>query len=507
MYHTDLTRAVSLTVGRLQPNARRVRAALAVACAAFACSKNAQPSDQLLSGVRGAVLQHHNDAARSGVYVDASLTRAAVGKLRQDTAFNAPLQGAVYAQPLYWDGGAGGQDLVIVATQRNEVIAFDPLTGTRIWSQTLASPAPRSELPCGNIDPLGVTGTPVIDPARKLLFVAAMTSGPRHRVYTLSLADGNISGTPFDVEASVPGFSSSVQNQRGALALLNGILYVPYSGHFGDCGNYAGWVIGFDTNGSLPAASYRTGHGGGIWAMSGVAAMGGSLFVATGNTIGLSTWNGGEAILKLAPGPSFSGATADFYTPSNWLQLDNGDTDIGTAGALPFDVGAAHFVATLGKDGSIHLADRDNLGGIGGGLIAPLRVANGVVITAPAVIPTPTGTILAFPANGAGCTGANGLVALGISAGSPPAVRTAWCAGMSGNGAPIASTTGSGAESIVWVVGAQGDNQLHAVNAETGATIFTSAALGPVMRFNAPIAAKGRIYVAGNAAAYAFTVR
>src|SRR6267143_2115534 len=104
MYHTDLTRAVSLTVGRLQPNARRVRAALAVACAAFACSKNAQPSDQLLSGVRGAVLQHHNDAARSGVYVDASLTRAAVGRLRQDTAFNAPLQGAVYAQPLYWDG-------------------------------------------------------------------------------------------------------------------------------------------------------------------------------------------------------------------------------------------------------------------------------------------------------------------------------------------------------------------------------------------------------------------
>ncbi len=511
MYHTALTRAVPLTVGRWRVTLSRMRAAWVVACAAVACSKNAQPpassSDQLPSGVRGAVLQHHNDAARSGLYEDASLTRAAVGRLRQDTAFNAPLQGAVYAQPLYWDGGDGGQDLLIVATQRNEVIAFDPLTGARIWSRTLASPAPRSELPCGNIDPLGVTGTPVIDPARKLLFVAAMTSGPRHRVYALSLADGTVSGTPFDVEASVPGFSSSVQNQRGALALQDGILYVPYSGHWGDCGNYSGWVIGFDTNGSLPAASYRTGHGGGIWAMSGVAAMGGSLFVATGNTIGLSAWNGGEAILKLAPGPSFSGATADFYTPSNWLQLDNGDTDIGTAGALPFDVGAAHFVATLGKDGKLHLADRDNLGGIGGGLIAPFRVANGVVITAPAVIATPTGTILAFPANGAGCTGANGLVALGISAGSPPAVTTAWCAGVSGNGAPIASTTGSGAESIVWVVGAQGDNQLHAVNAETGATIFTSARLGEVMRFNAPIAAKGRVYVAGNAAAYAFTVR
>ena len=456
--------------------------------------------------MRAAVLQHHNDAARSGVYVDASLTRAAVGSLRQDTAFNASYQGSAYAQPLYWDGGDGGQDLLIVATERNEVIALDPLTGTRIWSRTLASPAPGTELPCGNIDPLGVTGTPVIDPARKLLFVAAMTSGPRHRVYAVSLVDGTVSGTPFDVEASVPGFSSPAQNQRGALAFQNGILYVPYSGHYGDCGNYAGWVIGFDTNGSLPAASYRTGHGGGIWSMGGVAAMGGSLFVATGNTIGLSAWNGGEAILKLAPGPSFSRATADFYTPSNWLQLDNSDTDIGTAGALPFDVGAARFVATLGKDGRLHLVDRDNLGGVGGALITP-QVASGVVITAPAVIATPSGTMLAFPANVSGCSSANRLVALRISAGPPPDATRAWCAQMSGNGSPIASTTGGGAASIVWVVGAQGDNQLHAVNAETGEPIFTSARLGEVMRFNAPIIAKGRVYVAGSTAAYAFTVR
>jgi len=82
-----------------------VRVGWAIACAAVACPKNTQPppspSDQLPSGVRAAVLQHHNDAARSGVYVDASLTRAAVGSLRQDTAFNASYQGSAYAQPLY----------------------------------------------------------------------------------------------------------------------------------------------------------------------------------------------------------------------------------------------------------------------------------------------------------------------------------------------------------------------------------------------------------------------
>ena len=139
-------------------------------------------------------------------------------------------------------------------------------------------------------------------------------------------------------------------------------------------------------------------------------------------------------------------------------------------------------------------------------MIAP-QVANGVVITAPSVIATPSGTILAFPARGIGCSGANGLVAMRITPGSPPAAATAWCAAVSGNGSTMATTTGSGAESVVWVVGARGDNQLHAVNAETGEVLYASASLGSVEKFNAPIAAKGRIYVAGTSAVYAFTVR
>ena len=498
-----------LTTDRVHRTGRRVKTLWILATIAVACVKQTQPppSDQLPPGTRAAVLQHHNDAARSGVYVDPALTRTAVRGLRQDGSFNAPLQGSVYAQPLYWDGGDGGQDLLIVATQRNEVIAFDPLTGSRRWARTLASAASQSELPCGDIDPLGITGTPIIDPTRRLLFVDAMTAGAHHRVFAISLVDGSISGTPVDLDSSVSGFSSVVQNQRGALALQAGILYVPYSGHYGDCGDYAGWVVGIDTTGARPAAAYRTGKGGGIWAMPGVATMDGSLFVATGNTIGLASWNGGEAILKLAPGPSFSGASADYYAPATWKSLDATDTDIGTAGALPFDVGASHFVATLGKDGRLHLADRDNLGGVGGGLIAP-QVAYGVVITAPSVIATPSGTILAFPASGTGCSGANGLVALRITPGSPPSAPTAWCASVTGNGSTMATTTGSGADSVIWVVGARGDNQLHAVNAETGEVLYTStASLGIVERFNAPIAAKGRIYVAGTSAAYAFTVR
>ena len=439
------------------------------------------------------------------MYVDPSLTRAAAARLRQDSAFSASFAGTVYAQPLYWDGGEGGQDLLLIATQNNEVIALDPLTGSRIWSRTLAAPASRSELPCGNIDPLGITGTPVIDAGRRLVFVAAMTSGARHRIFTLSLPDGGTSETPIDVQSAVSGFDARIQNQRGALALVDGTLYVPYGGHFGDCGNYAGWVIGFDTGGSRPPVAYHTGHGGGIWAVSGVAAMGGSLFVATGNTIGLSTWDGGEAILKLAPGPSFSANAADYYAPSDWADLDSNDADIGTGGAVPFDVASGHYVATLGKDGRLHLADRDSLGGIGSG--QAILVANGAVITAPAVVATPSGTLLAFPATSSSCPGASGLVALRISFGSPPGVATAWCSSVNGRGSPIATTTGSGLESMIWIAGAGGDNQLHAVNAETGAPIFTSAVLGSLTPFNAPIVAKGRVYLAGVSAAYAFTVR
>ena len=486
-----------------RPMRRLLALAAALSCTSTATKKAAV--DQLPAGARGAVLQHHADAARSGVYVDAALTRAAVRNLRADTAFSATYQGPVYAQPLYWDAGEGGQDLLIVVTERNEVIAFDPLTGARIWSRTLAAPSGLSELPCGNIDPLGITGTPVIDASRKLLFADAMTAGAHHRVYAVSLVDGSAVGSPVDLDTAVPGFTSNVQNQRGALALVDGVLYLPFSGHLGDCGDYAGWVIGIDTVGTKPPAAYHTGKGGGMWSVSGVAAMGGSLFVATGNTIGLTTWNGGEAILRLAPGPAFSGKASDYYAPADWKALDDADDDIGTSGAFPFDVGSAHFVATMGKNGRLYLANRDDLGGIAGNALTP-KVAN-FIVTAPAVIATPSGTVLAFTSQGTACPGsANGLVGLRIGSGPPATVTTAWCAGVDGRGSPIATTTGNGAESMIWVVGAEGDAQLHAVNAETGESLFAGGHV-PMRRFNAPIAAKGRIYAAGDGSVSAFTVR
>src|SRR5947209_5091695 len=134
-------------------------AALLLSAAACHCSSPPPQGspDALPAGVRGSVLQHHANASRDGVYTDAAMTRTAARNLRQDLFFSAPLQGPLDAQLLYSDGGDGGQDLLLAFTERNEVIAFDPISGRRIWSRVVAAPVARSLLPCGIIDPIGIT--------------------------------------------------------------------------------------------------------------------------------------------------------------------------------------------------------------------------------------------------------------------------------------------------------------------------------------------------------------
>ena len=168
----------------------------------------------------------------------------------------------------------------------------------------MGPPVPRSSLPCGNISPLGVTGTPVIDEARATLYLDAAVmrgNGPRHEIFALSLTDGSIeSGWPLDVAAALGGsFVPSLQNQRGALALFNGKVFLPFSGHWGDCGSYHGFVVGVPIEEPGKTASFSTrARGGGIWGQGGVSGDGQSLFAVTGNTFGrnqLERWRSGLA--------------------------------------------------------------------------------------------------------------------------------------------------------------------------------------------------------------------
>ena len=333
----------------------------------------------LLTGILPAnaqvnVTQKNNHPSRDGHYIDAAFTPGNAANLTRDTNFNGTISGNVHAQPLYIEGGQNGP-MVIVATASNNVYALHADTGTAIWSRTDIGPAVTSGLPCGNINPVGIIGTPVVDLASRSLFFDALIDGQtkKHFIYSLNVDTGAThTGWPVDVNVAVPGFTSLVQEDRGALALVNGIVYVPYSGYFGDCGAYHGSVVGVHIdNPSIVGAWATAAEGGGIWGHSGVASDGTNMFVITGNTFTSpgDPWSGGEAIVRLQAGPIFTGNPTDFWAPANWQSLDNSDTDLGGCSAILIDVPGAtpsQLVLALGKDGNAYLVNRNNLGGVAG---------------------------------------------------------------------------------------------------------------------------------------------
>src|SRR4029453_765678 len=161
----------------------------------------------MLSGVEARaqlnVTQEHNNPSRDGVYIDAGFTLSAAANPTRDLNFNDVISGNVYAQPLYIEGGPSGP-MIIAVTESNNVYALDATTGTVIWQVNVGPPAP-SGLPCGNINPVGITGTPVVDLASRSLFFDALIDGPtkKHFIYSLNVDTGATNaGWPVDVNAT-----------------------------------------------------------------------------------------------------------------------------------------------------------------------------------------------------------------------------------------------------------------------------------------------------------------
>lgn len=265
------------------------------------------------------VTQEHNNPSRNGVYIDAAFTPSAAANLTRDLNFDGTIAGNVYSQPLYIEGGPNGA-MIIAVTESNNVYALNATTGSVIWQRNVG-PAVTSGLPCGNINPVGITGTPVVDLASRALFFDALIDGAtkKHFIYSLNVDTGATnSGWPVDVNATAIyngiTFNSLVQEERGGLVLVNGIVYVAYSGYAGDCGNYHGWVVGVNiTNPSIVKAWATTAIGGGIWGHGGVASDGTNMFVVTGNTFNTGgNWMGGEAIIRLQGGPTWTGQPTDY---------------------------------------------------------------------------------------------------------------------------------------------------------------------------------------------------
>src|SRR5262245_44429831 len=187
------------------------------------------------------VIQEHNNLSRNGVYTDPAFTPTAAAGLTRDLNFDGTIAGNVYAQPLYVEGGPSGP-MIIAVTESNNVYALNATTGTVIWQRTNLGPAVASGLPCGNISPVGITGTPVVDLGSRSLFFDALIDGStkKHFIYSLNVDTGATNpGWPVDVNATATynglAFTSLVQEERGGLALVNGIVYMAYSGYAGDC--------------------------------------------------------------------------------------------------------------------------------------------------------------------------------------------------------------------------------------------------------------------------------
>src|SRR6266511_2665807 len=430
------------------------------------------------------VTQEHNHLSRDGLYIDPAFTPANAANLTRDLNFNGTISGNVYAQPLYVEGGPNGP-MVIAVTESNNVYALDAKNGNIIWQRNLG-PAVTSGLPCGNINPLGITGTPVVDLASRSLFLDAMIDGnpKKHFVYSLNV----------DTGATNPGWPVD----------LNATLYVPFSGLAGDCGTYHGWVIGIRTNNPSSVMAWATAAiGGGIWGHSGVASDGTNMFVITGNTFNTQgNWMGGEAIIRLQAGPVFSG----FWAPPNWFSLDQGDTDLGGVSATLVDVPGAtpsQLILALGKDGLAYLLNRNNLGGVTTP-VASENLPSAVRGQSAATYHTSRGTYFVFH------TENNTVAAYKVTATTPPAIVPAWSMSQTGLGSAWVTSTDGTHDSIVWVAGGVGDGRLHAYDGDTGNVIYAGGGANEMMsgtrKWNTGIVARGRIYYPADNKIYAFRV-
>jgi hypothetical protein len=478
------------------------------------------------------VTQFHNHDSRDGLYVDAAFTASAAANLTRDLNFDGTISGNVYAQPLYLDNGPGARATIIAVTEFNNVYALDALDGSVIWERNVGPAVSADDLICTKFDPMGITGTPIVDLASRALFLHAMITPDggttkKHLIFSLNVDTGDINtGWPVDVEATASyngiNFTAEIQQQRPALGIVGNILYVGY-GSMRDCSLWHGWLMGvpIDNPSSVTAwAAATSATGGAIWGVGGVASDGVNPFVTTGNTSSTGgNWSGGEAVIRFQPGPVFSGSPSDYWAPTNWQSLDQSDSDLGASGPLLVDVPSAtpsHLIVAMGKDRKAYLVNRDNLGGITVP-VASAQVASSTILQAAVTYRTKQSIYVAFRANNDGNTV---LSAFRIIAANPPAIDIpgGWDVTRSsgGCGSPFVTSTDGNNNMIVWVVGTEdhltgGDQRLHGYDGETGAVVYDGGGpneliAGTHYYSTTGIAARGRIYVAGDNKVYAFAL-
>jgi len=315
---------------------------------------------------------YHRDAARTGV----APARPAAGPL--SIAWRRHLDGAVYGQPLVIG------NTVIAATEGDSVYALDRASGRIRWRVKLGTPVPLSKLPCGDIDPLGITGTAVYDPATGTVYAVAETTGYHHMLAGIVVSSGKLR---FKRNIPTPDGHPRADQQRAALALARGRVYVAFGGLFGDCGPYRGSIVGVPASGRGAMVSYRvpTAREAGMWAAGGpVVGPDDTIYVAAGN--GASTappWDHSDSITALTPGLKRIGA----FAPSTWPADNAADLDLGSSAPALLSDGQ---MLTVGKRGIGYLLNAHHLAGVGSQLTqAPVCAAFGGMATVGKIVYVP----------------------------------------------------------------------------------------------------------------------
>jgi hypothetical protein len=353
---------------------------------------------------------YHNDLARDGAntheyaLTPANVNASAFGKLT-----SCAVDGAIYGQPLWVANltvSGAKHNVVFVATQHDSLYAFDAdaVPCQQLWSVSLIDATHGGLVGESTVPPnlfgfgegavapeVGVTGTPVIDPASGLLYVASMSVNSAHtayyqRLHAVSLATGaEQTGAPVIITGTYPkatggtvSFDPHQHLQRAGLALVNGVVYVAFASQE-DAGTWYGWMMGYQYNGTAltqTAVLNATPNAkeGGIWMSGGAPAAdsGNNMYVLTGNggfnaTSTTAPNNDyGDSLLKLTPSLN----VLQWFTPTDQQNDALNDLDFGAGGAalladLPAGSPITHLLLCGGKDQALYVLNRDMLGGYG----------------------------------------------------------------------------------------------------------------------------------------------
>jgi outer membrane protein assembly factor BamB len=472
--------------------------------AASSANDNSRPVTLVPS--RGDLVTYDYDNARSGQDpIDPPIKALSAQPSWNDSA----LDGAVFGEPLL-EGGR-----VYVATENDSIYAINASSGMVLWKLRVGTAVslhtvdstPTLYSGCGDINPLGITGTPVIDPTTNELFVAEETEvggatnwqHVRHWMVAVSLATHRELWRR-DIDPphgnNARFYYIPAEQQRPALTLANGKLYAAFGGLYGDCGQYHGYVVDLPETGLGTPQSYQvpTQREGAIWETDGaLISPQGDLYVATGNGSSntVQSFDEGNAVVELSP----SLVRLGVWAPSNWVQLNDQDWDLGSAGPIQVPNSSLLFVAGKpASDGSFgYLMSEGALGGIGHGAFTGAVCTSGGAFGANASDVVGAGvnarTIIYVPCGG-------GTVAVQVDIALKRFHRI-WTASMgSPNGSPIV------AGGVVWALN-WNDGELYGMNPLTG-HVFIERSTDGDPNFSTPGAGDGSIFVPTNDGVEAF---